>query len=335
MPNRDAKSIALAAPIRPGASSGNSVTAHRWQHLLGQLGHRVQIVPVDETVDSMPGTKLAPDADLVIALHARRCAAAVGAAIRERPQRPVVVALAGTDLYRDLPESSEARNSLESATRFVVLQEHGLDHLGSMESRWRQKARVIHQSVPSSGLVHAPREGVLVIAVLAHLRDVKDPLLTATAVRQLPDASTTLVVHAGGAHTPEWEHLARHESARNRRYQWLGEMDGVAASQLLASATALACTSKLEGGANVVTEAIALGVPVIGTDIGGNRGLLGSDHPGLVPVGNAHALAGLIERLETRPELLAELRQRSIDRQWMTDPDHEQAQWQELLEELM
>jgi hypothetical protein len=36
----------------------------------------------------------------------------------------------------------------------------------------------------------------------------------------------------------------------------------------------------MEGGANVLIEAVTSGVPVLGSDIAGNRGMLGADYPG-------------------------------------------------------
>ncbi len=278
---------------------------------------------------------LAPEADLVIVLHARRCAAAARAAKTEQPDRPMVVALAGTDLYSDLPDHPDARESLDLADALVVLQEDGLDHLESMKPEWRGKAHVIHQSVAPSGLTHRPDPDQFTVVVLSYLRDVKDPLLAAKAARLLPSSSAVQVILGGSAHTTGWQTLAEQERADNHRFTWLGGLDSDAVAELLARAHVLACTSLLEGGANVVSEAIAQGVAVVGTDIGGNRGLLGADHPGLVPVGDAEALAALIDSLERNPDQLSALTQRSKDRQWVTAPSHENAQWQALLTTLV
>lgn len=281
----------------------------------------------DSSVD-----KVAPDADVVVVLHARRCAGAAQAAKAEDADRPLIVALAGTDLYQDLPESTEARKTLDVADAIVVLQEDGLWHLQSMNTTWFDKAHIVHQSVEPKGLPRAPNDNEFTVVVLSYLRDVKDPLLAAKAARLLPATSKARVIHGGAAHTPEWEELAKQEMAENPRYEWLDELDADGAAELLASAHVLACTSLLEGGANVVSEAITQGVAVVGTDIGGNRGLLGADHPGLVPVGDAEALGALIDSLERDEEKLAQLTQRSIDRQWMTTPTHEREQWYAVLE---
>ena len=52
----------------------------------------------------------------------------------------------------------------------------------------------------------------------------------------------------------------------------------------------------MEGGANVVIEAVRSGVPVLASRIDGNVGLLGADYDGFFPVGDAAALAALMRR---------------------------------------
>jgi glycosyltransferase involved in cell wall biosynthesis len=54
--------------------------------------------------------------------------------------------------------------------------------------------------------------------------------------------------------------------------------------------------SRMEGGANVVIEALRSGTPVIASRIDGNVGLLGEGHGAYFEVGDDAALARLIER---------------------------------------
>src|SRR5438034_977722 len=111
--------IFLACPAPPHSRKGNRVTATRWARLLRQLGHRVTI-----------GTEYAGTiVDVLIALHARRSAPAAQRFRRLCPGRPLIVALTGTDLYRDIRTSSKARQSLGIADRLVILQPRGLDEL--------------------------------------------------------------------------------------------------------------------------------------------------------------------------------------------------------------
>lgn len=155
------------------------------------------------------------------------------------------------------------------------------------------------------------------------------------AASLLPDDSRVIVEHAGAAHIDEWRTRTELATSANPRYRWLGPLDRPASLMLLARATVLACTSRFEGGANAVSEAVAIGVPVVGADIGGNRGLLGHDHPGLVPVADHRALASLLYRLETEPGRLADL-QRRVDRlQPITHVTAERDAWDALLGDLV
>ena len=75
------------------------------------------------------------------------------------------------------------------------------------------------------------------------------------------------------------------------RYRWLGALSQAAARRAIARARALVHMSRMEGGANVVIEAVRSGVPVLASRIDGNVGLLGADYDGYFPVGDAAALA--------------------------------------------
>jgi putative glycosyltransferase (TIGR04348 family) len=329
--------IALATPVRPGVASGNQVTSQRWRRRLNELGHDVRLVDVsspDADPFATAAGEVAARCDLLVALHARRCAGAIASWKQAAAQRPVVVALAGTDLYVDLPENEAALGSLTLADAIVILQAKALDRLRSIDPALVTKAFVVHQSVELPPLRPEPRGDRFTVAVLAHLRDVKDPLLAARAARRLPTASRVVVVHAGAAHEHRWASAARAEMELNPRYRWRGELTRHAALELLASADVLACTSHAEGGANVVSEAIALGVPVVGTAVDGTTGLLGDDHPGLVPIGDAEALAEVLRTLEGDPAVYAEARGRVEALRHLVDPAHEREGWASVLSAL-
>ena len=115
------------------------------------------------------------------------------------------------------------------------------------------------------------------------------------------------VIHLGRAHTTDFANKARAEMARNPRYRWLGEVPGWRVRRELAKTRAMVISSNQEGGANVVSEAIVAGVPVIASDIAGNVGLLGRDYPGTYPVGDEAALARLLDRAETEPAFIEAL----------------------------
>src|SRR5712692_10657168 len=169
--------IQIVTPVVPHALTGNLATATRYEGILRELGHHVAVAP------SYDGGE---EIDVLIALHARRSFRAIESFASRYPDRPLVVVLTGTDLYRDIRVDAHAQRSLELATRLVVLQRMGLAEL---PAHLHRKTRVIYQSAPLlEPAVARPRTSFRV-CVIGHLRPEKDPFCTALAVRQLPAAS--------------------------------------------------------------------------------------------------------------------------------------------------
>lgn len=312
--------LVLVTPAPPGSLRGNRVTAERWARLLGELGHEVSVV---ERWQGEP-------CDLLVALHARRSADSVERFRTEHPAVPVVVTLTGTDLYDDLPKDPRVLATLEQADLLIGLHD---EVAADLPPELRSRVRVIRQS--AEPVTPAPPAGEgFPVCVLAHLRPVKDPLLAARAARLLPPRSRVSVVHAGAALTAEEEQQARREMAENPRYRWLGELPQAQALALLAGSRLLVLTSRLEGGANVVSEAIAQGVPVLSTRISGSVGILGEGYPGLFPVGDAAALAELLSRAETDERFYDGLARRCRALQGELSPAREREAWRDLLAEV-
>ena len=313
--------LLLVSPAPPTAVLGNGVTADRWCGILRSLGHRI------ETAKAFSGG----DYSALIALHAGKSAASVLRFRRENPGRPIVVALTGTDLYPSLDATGVDPLVLDAADRLVVLQERGLDQL---HARHRAKARVVVQSMPAIPPM-PPDEDCFEIAFLAHLRPVKDPLLPARAARLLDDGSRVRVTHVGAGLDPELADAAAREAKENDRYGWLGELPRAAALGVLARSRLLVLTSRHEGGANVVSEALAAGVPVLSTEIDGSIGLLGAGYPGYFPVGDEQALARLMREAESDEDgFRTRLTVACAERAGIVDPLTEKNAWTSLLGEL-
>lgn len=93
-------------------------------------------------------------------------------------------------------------------------------------------------------------------------------------------------------------------------------------------------SSRLEGGANVLSEAIVASLPVLASRIPGSVGILGRTYPGYFKVGNTRELMSLLLRAETEPDFLALLRSQVNGLVRLFEPARERKAWQELLREI-
>lgn len=310
--------IHLVTPARIGVRSGNRVTAERWARMLRGLGHRVRVAT------SYGGGP----SDLLVALHARRSAGSILRFRSVHPRAPIVLALTGTDIYGGLHRSPRARRSLDLATRIVVLQPLAIQEL---LPRFRPLAHVIHQSVPKPLGKPSPETGWFQVCVLGHLRRVKDPFRAAKAARLLPPSSTLRVMHAGRAMSESMAERARDEMRVNPRYRWLGDLSHADAQLMLARSRLMVLSSRAEGGANVISEALAQRVPVLASRIPGTVGLLGADYPGYFDTGDTRALTALLDRAETEPDFYESLEAACARRAYLIDPIRERSAWRTLL----
>jgi putative glycosyltransferase (TIGR04348 family) len=268
----------------------------------------------------------------MVALHARRSHESIARFHHAHPELPLIVALTGTDLYGDIHTDGCAQESLELATRLIVLQPMGIEEL---PERLRSKVRVIYQSVEWRGKPGPRSERWFDVCVLGHLRPVKDPFRTALAARLLPLDSRIRVRHVGGALSDYMAERARIEDAENPRYQWLGELPRWRALYVLAGSRLLSLTSESEGGANVISEALAASVPIVASQIPGSIGLLGPDYPGYFPVGDTRALADLLRRAESEPDFYSQLAEWCARLAPLADRAGERTAWEALLREVV
>lgn len=332
--------IVLITPYLPEAHNGNAHTALRWTRFLRAAGHKVTL-----TLE-WDGAA----ADAMIALHARRSAPAIHRYAAAYPDRPLIVVLTGTDLYRDIRTDAEAQASLQLAHRLVVLQARGLDELAPA---LRAKAAVIYQSAPALKPRPKPKRQALTlsplppagegnaealradaffdICVVAHLREEKDPFRAAYATAYLPPESRIRVLHVGEALSPEMAAEARRCGEAFPRWHWLGRLDHGATRQRIARSHLLVNTSRMEGGAHVILEAVTAGVSVLASRIPGNEGMLGLDYAGYFQLGDEAALGQLMRRTETDTAFRERLSAQCAARAPLFDPARERAAVQDLI----
>ena len=313
--------IHLITPAPSRARGGNWTTAARWASMLRGLGHRVEVA---REYHGEP-------ADLMIALHAWRSADSITRFANEHPDRPLVVVLTGTDAYRFLhSHPAQTLHSIELAHVLVGLHDL-IDEVVPVEHRG--KLRVIHQSAPV-GLPRQPARRDFRVCVAGHLREEKDPLRPAYAVRALPVDSRIRVDLFGGAHSPEWAEQAQAEMAANPRFHWHGEVPRHRLRRAFARSHLLVLPSRMEGGANVVGEAVMADLPVVSSRIHGSIGLLGEDYPGFYPVGDTEALRALLLRAERDVGFYGDLEYACRALRPMFDPAREQRELEKLVRDV-
>ncbi len=312
--------IAVITPAARDSRSGNRATAVRWVRFLRKLGHRATVR------EGWYGERC----DLLIALHARRSHPSIRRCAEAHPDLPLIVALTGTDLYRDIRSDENAKESLDLATRLIVLQEAALAEL---EPEHRAKASVIYQSAEPSRR-RPPAKLHFDVLVAGHLREEKDPFRAALAARLLPPDSRVRIIHAGKALSEPFADQARKLMAEEPRYRWLGEVPRWQVRRLMARSRLLVQSSTMEGGANTISEALAAELPVVASAISGNVGMLGENYPGYYPVGDERALAELLRRAETDAAFYESLGSLCAARRHLFLPEHEQSALEDLVREV-
>ena len=296
--------ILIVTPAAAGSTKGNRITAERWATLLSQLEHEVRI----ETgcVDG--------DFDCMITLHATRSHPSMVAFQKSCPGKPIALCLTGTDLHLDLVGKRSddsmriARESLKLCDRIVLLEPEGARQL---PAEFQDKVVVIVQSANAVEQRSKPSPelfGEFVICIVGHLRTEKDPFLAAEASRLLPADSRITIAHYGEALSPEIEEQARQLTETNPRYAWHGPLAHFETMQKIAASQLMLLTSRVEGAPSVISEAIVNTVPVLATKIPASIGLLGSDYPGLFPVGDTKSLFQMMLRAERDAKFLESLK---------------------------
>lgn len=256
----------------------------------------------------------------MIALHARRSAAAIAAYRERHPSGALAVVLTGTDLYRDLPGSIEAQRSLDAADAIVVLQD---DALGKLPAKWRRKAVAIFQSSPALAPARKPARRLRCV-VVGHLRPEKSPETIWQAVAKLPADAAIEIRHIGAALEPALGDQARECERLDRRYRYEGALPHARTRAAMRSAHLLIHPSVMEGGANVIVEAVMAGTPVIASRMSGNVGMLGKDYPGYFEVGDASGLARLLVQAAGDRDFVRSLERACGKRRRLFRPEAEQ-----------
>jgi glycosyltransferase involved in cell wall biosynthesis len=174
-------------------------------------------------------------------------------------------------------------------------------HDGGVEP---ERITVIPSGVPLDELAHVLPSGVRTrlgwpgdtplavnVAALTHEKG-HALLLRAAAALRTSQPSLRWVLAGDGPERAALERLA-HDLGVDDAVRFLGHVDAVA--PLLADATVVVSASHAEGLGSTLIDAMALGLPIVATAVGGVSELLSPDAGLLVPPGDPAALASAVE----------------------------------------
>lgn len=233
-------------------------------------------------------------------LHAFLFHSYIAAAPAARLAR-VPVLVAGRRSLGDFKEDRRALLALERiATRWTDLLIANAEAVAA-DTRRREKVpeekiTVVRNGLPASAFRPAEPAPIAtdlpVVLCVANIRPYKGHEYLFQAIARLgPHRPCTLVLAGDGVDRPALQRRARRLGIDAR---FLGARTDI--ESLLARADVMVLPSLHEGLSNAVMEAMAAGVPVVATDVGGNRELL--DGRGvLVPAADPVALADGLRRV--------------------------------------
>lgn len=316
-------SLVIVSPALADSNNGNWQTAKRWSELLkDHYSSRI--------IKRWPDGEHAKRDAMMLALHARRSADSIQAwatATGVSYECPgLLVALTGTDLYRDIHTHPEAMDSLRLAQRLIVLQDKAFD---AVPAQYRHKTQVVYQSTTAMPAIRSKGQTLKVLMV-GHLREEKMPETYLQTAVILKDQTGMVFEHAGEALDEKYIQMIQDTSAACPHYHWLGGLPYEQSRKKMQEAHVLIHCSKMEGGAHVIMEAVRSRTPVLASRIDGNVGMLGDDYSGYFELGNAQQLAMLL--LQLRDELKsgkpvglsATLQLQCEQRASLFTPEHEQ-----------
>jgi glycosyltransferase involved in cell wall biosynthesis len=288
-----AMTVAVLAPFAFPAVRGNAVTVQRI--VAGLRARNVEVSVWD--LSTTPDVVVCADVErtrprLIHAFHALRTGP-VALRLARRLEVPLVVTLTGTDANHELLDPANAphvRRVLEGASVVTAFDASIVEHVAGILPDLRARLVVVPQAarLEAGGRfdldAHWPLPPDRVLFLLAAgIRPVKAPRAPLPAFDRVAAMEPRVrLLYAGPVLDPD-EGAALSTALASRPWaRYLGVVPHVQMSSLIAQADVVLNCSISEGGmANSVLEGMALGRPVLGSDIPGNRALVEHDETGL------------------------------------------------------
>ena len=298
---------------------GNTTTAYRIVERLQQAGHTATALYTDTP----------PNADAQISLHVLKTAAA-SAHFAKNNGGPLFICLTGTDMNGGFEQSPKLSEQIINLADKLVAAHPAC--LPQLPDRWRSKTVVIYPSVTLPELGSGPVPSAPLFTCIGHLRPVKASHLTHAAIQRIPNADL-VAASLGNAYDVTDGQQALLNARQDARYQWHAGFDRKTALEWMKASLATINSSLSEGGANTVIEAIQLSIPVLATNIPGNRGFLGDDYKGYFETGRADQLAELMRRCLEQPDFVERLKTQLAQRRPLFSMERESEELSKLVDE--
>lgn len=280
--------IALISPYSIGPLRGNITTVTRISRFLLQAGIEVLVLPADTFSAGEMETQLtAFSPQLIHGFHAYYCGG-LARHLAERFSIPYLITITGSDLHdsqlRDHPDTVRAIENAGSVVCFDGIEAAGLASYFPLVA---DRITIVSQGVELLPVAVADSFGMpddaFVLLLPAAIRPVKGVDFPLLALKPLASQLPTIrLAIAGGIIDQEYAATIR-SILRNTPYAvWLGQIPHERMGDLYARADVVLNCSHSESMSNTLLEAMALGRPVLASDIPGNRTLVRHGDTGLL-----------------------------------------------------
>ena len=304
----------LSDPARP---SGGNVYDVRLAAALQALGQEVAVVETTSVALASVLSSIPTGSMVVVDGLVGSVAPAALLDARDRLRVVVLVHLpVGVPVPSSDPLLSTERDALSAAAAVVCTSRWTRDWLAATYGIPHERLHVVPPGTDKGTLAEGSSSGQRLLSVGA-ITPVKGHDVLVAALASLADLgwSWTLVgASVDRSHAADlWSSL--HDAGLDDRVTLAGALTGPALSAAYAAADLVVLPSRHETYGMVATEALARGVPVLASDVGGVREALGTPLPGLlVPAEDPAALATALRSWLTDRSLRSRLQVRAADR---------------------
>lgn len=286
---------------------GNTVTVERIVNGLKAEGHNVDVISIEEGVNPE-----LPDVDLVHGFNAFQFNAYWSH--QGRPSTPYVVTMTGTDLNHSLVTSAtrmDVVKALKGAEVIHVFNEKAKALLLTEVPEFGPKTVLIPQGVVAFSKktsLYKKEPGTLVCLLPAGIRKVKNVPSAITMLAPLHEQEPSIRLWIVGPVIEEEEGACVQKLVEEHKdwVKYLGQVPHEQMGELYRGADLVLNTSISEGQSSAILEAMVMGLPIVASDITGNRDVLGDRQTGFLYKNEAHfaeSVRQLIRNAELRHEI--------------------------------